>query len=440
MKYLTALVFFLLTLPVVAQAQEEPPQGMSELQAYSVFVDAYKSDDYEMALKFGEWIIEAAPRELEGYSQFSLERQFDRMVDVYVGAAEQAEDPSVKSEHLEEAEQVFEKFYETFSADEVDMFEWKLNEGRFYHENRENMDADIDDAMESYREAYEMDPERFATEGEGFFARVVLTEYADDGQRDKAFEMIDNIESYASGELQSTIDEVRESLFENPEERIEFIESRIADAEENEREEMLNNLVTLYDEVGEEEKSREAALDLYEMNDNYENTQAVADLYLSSGDYEQAIEYLKEASQKTDNDDAKKEIALDIAESYQQIDQFEQARDFARQAIQIDPESGEAYMSMASIYAGAISNCVDGSKLDREDRAVYWLVLDYLDEAKEVDSSVASSAESRAESYAEAMPSDEDKFFSQWEVGDSFQIDGDLKDCYAWIEETTVVR
>jgi len=38
------------------------------------------------------------------------------------------------------------------------------------------------------------------------------------------------------------------------------------------------------------------------------------------------------------------------------------------------------------------------------------------------------------------MPSDEDKFFNEWTVGNDFQIDGSLKSCYSWINETTTVR
>lgn len=441
MKFLSTIVAVLFMLPAAVHSQSEPPSGMNELQAYSVFVDSYRSDDYEMTIKLGEWIIEAAPKEIEGYDQFELERQFDRMIKVYNGAAEQEEDPSLQTEYLEKASGVFEKFKEVFSDDEIDSYEWALKEGRFYHENRENMDATIDDAIEHYFRAFEIDSEQFAQEADGFYSEILLTELAKEGERDRVFQMIEEIESYASGELQSTIDEVRESLFESPEERIEFYESQLAeDASEEEREQILGNLVDLYEEVENEERAEETALELYELNGNLENTQAVADIYLSAGDYRNAINYLLEAEELAEDEETRLELLLDIAESYQQLEEFENARDYAQQAIDLDEESGEAYMRMSSIYAGAVSNCVDGNNLDREDRAVYWLVLDYLDEARAADSSVESEAQNRAESYTEAMPSDEDKFFSEWEAGDSFQINGELKGCYGWINETTTVR
>lgn len=423
-----------------AQAQEEPPHGMNELQAYSVFVDAYKSDDYELAVQYGEWMIEATPRELEGHDGFSLERQFRRMIDVYVAMAEEETDPSIKSEHLSKAENTFNTLFDTFSEDEVDYYDWYLRQGRFYHENREHLDATMEDAVTSYQKMFEIDSERFAQEGDGFFAQVVLTELADDGEREETLAMIEQLEPYAGTELQDTISEVREGFFENPEERIEFIESRIAEAEGEEREEMLESLVELYDETGQGEKATEIALELYEVNPNYENTRAVADIFLSEGNYEEAIDYLEEAMERSDTEEQRKEIAIEISESYQQLDQFEEARDYANQALSIDSNYGEAYMTIASIYANTISNCTGGGTLEREDRAVYWLVVDYLEKAKEADPSLASTADNRAESYRGAMPSSEDKFFSGWESGDSFEVDGNLSPCYSWVNETTTVR
>jgi len=196
----------------------------------------------------------------------------------------------------------------------------------------------------------------------------------------------------------------------------------------------------LYEQTENVQKSEDAALELYEMNPNMENTRSVADIYLSDGDFSQAVDYLLEAEKLAESDGVRHELMLEISESYQQMEEYQQAREYARNAINIDENSGDSYMRIASIYANTIRSCVDGSKLDREDRAVYWLVVDYLEEAERVDSSVASTAQSQAESYSGAMPSDEDKFFNEWTVGNDFQIDGTLKSCYSWINETTTVR
>lgn len=440
MKYIFSIVILIITLPDHSHAQAEPPRGMGELEAYSVFLDAYRSGDYELALNFGEWMLEARPREISGHDGFSLERQFDRMIEVYVNLAEGVNDPSQKTAYLENAEQVFDLVFDTFEEEEIDVYEWHLKQGRFYHENHEQMKATIDDAFENYEILYEIDSQRFAEESDGFFAIVLLTEYANSGESDKALEMIDEIEDNASSELLNTINDVRESLFANPEERIEFIEGRLAEAEGAEREEMLQSLVDLYNNVNDSEKAFETAMELYRINPDFENTRRVADRHLSDGNYSEAVDFLTEAMEIAETESDRKEIALEIAESYQQTGQFREARDYAQQALQIDGNYGEAYLAMASIYTRTISDCTGGEALDRDDRTVYWLVLDYIEKAAAVDPSLASRANNQAEPYKQAMPSAEDKFFKGWEAGDSFTIDGELGECYAWINETTRVR
>lgn len=421
-------------------AQQEPPNGMGELEAYAVFMDAYKADDHQMAINFGEWMIEAKPKTIEGYDNFNLLRQFDRMIKVYQGAAEKESDPSTKTEYLEKSLSVFKEVYDTFSEDELDVYEWKLKEGRFYHENYSGLNVGTQEIAAKYEEAYLEDPKRFTETSNGYFADFLLGNYSSQGQRDKAFAMIDEIEDYASPDLQNKIKNVRESLFSGPEERIEFYESELADADESEKIELYSSLIDLYEETDMIEEAAEAALSLYELDSSYANTRRIATLHLDKGNYEEAIEYLNESLEKAENNSDKKEIALELAETHQQIEEFRQARRYARQAIDLDSDYGEAYIRVASIYAASISHCTGGQALEQEDRTVYWLVVDYLNKAKEVDPSLSSNANNRAQSYRSAMPTTEDKFFKGWESGDSFRINGEVRECYAWIDETTTVK
>src|SRR5690625_6160816 len=56
---------------IYSQDAGVPPSGMSELEAYSIFYDAYRTGDYELALTYGEWIVASRPRAIEGYDGFS---------------------------------------------------------------------------------------------------------------------------------------------------------------------------------------------------------------------------------------------------------------------------------------------------------------------------------------------------------------------------------
>jgi hypothetical protein len=95
---------------------------------------------------------------------------------------------------------------------------------------------------------------------------------------------------------------------------------------------------------------------------------------------------------------------------------------------------------MARIYASAISQCSAGRQIDRDDRTVYWLVLDYLDRARSADPSVANAVTREYRTYTPALPTAEDKFFRGWETGETIQIGSNISECYAWINETTTVR
>ncbi|MEX0994647.1 MAG: hypothetical protein WD599_03905 [Balneolaceae bacterium] len=438
MKKLILITGLLVGLSSLSYGQSEPPYGMSQLEAYSLFYENYRTGDYEMALTFGRWMLEAKPREIQGHRSFTLDTQFDRFIKVYEGLAEEESDPSAKSEYLEKALEIFDLTFETFTEEEIDIFRWTYRKGRFYQDHYRNLPGGLDNAYENYEKAFEMDPQRFTEMNDGYFARILLQNYASNGEEEKALQMIDEIEGYASASLKAVINEVRNELFDEPEERIEFLESRLAEVDN--KEEILTELADLYEEIGNRGKAIEAARELYNLNPDFENTRKLADISLSNAQYREALNYLIEAFEKAPSDNVKKEIALEISSTYQNIDNLQSAREYARKARDIDPDWGQPYLRISSIYAAAVSQCTSERKIEREDRTVYWLVLDYLDRARQVDSSVGSTVNRRYDSYTAVMPTAEDKFFRGWEEGESFQIDGSIGDCYSWINETTTIR
>jgi tetratricopeptide (TPR) repeat protein len=438
------LILLALTVAVTsvnyAQESGEPPFGMSHIAAYSIFTEAVRNNDHEMALQFGEWMLVAQPREMEGVTTFRLDRQFERLIGVYTALAEEESDPTEKRKHLEEADAIFDLTFEIFEEDEIDVFRWTHNRGRFYQDHFATLRISIDEAFAWYEKAFELNPEQFSESGGGYFAGILLSHYVSSGQRDKAMAMIDEIEDIASAELQQEIDRLREELFESPEERITFLESRLDRAEGEEREVMMIGLVDLYDETGQSEKAASMARELYEMNPGFENTRRLADLYLAEGNSSEAIRYLNELVERTDDSRVKGGILLELAEAHQQIGELPNARRFARRAVNEEGHRGEAFMRISSIYAAAVSQCTGGQALDRDDRTVYWLILDYLERAIEADPALRSTAQNRIDTFKSAMPSAEDKFFRGWETGDTFRINSSIGECYAWIDEETRVR
>ncbi|MEX0661501.1 MAG: hypothetical protein WEA58_08735 [Balneolaceae bacterium] len=438
MKKYIALLILITGLSTTVNAQSEPPYGMSEIAAYSIFYDNYRTGDYEMALQFGKWMLEAKPKTIEGATRFSLDQQYRRMINVYTELANEQSDPSEKSKYLDLALGLYDDAFETFSEEEIDYFEWNYRKGRFYQEHSNDISNGMDMAYEQYKVAFELDAERFAEAGDGYFVRILLDNYVNNDQRDEALAMIEILEPIGGQEVEEAISDARDSIFDSPEERITFLESQLAADEENL--ELLNELASLYERQGDRAKAIETAEKLYELDASYDNTRKLADYAKSDAQYEKALTFLKEAREKTDEQTQKRNISLEIAEAYQNLNQFESARSFARQAIDIDPNWGDPYLRIASIYAGTISRCTSDRTIDRDDRSVYWLVLDYLDKAESADSSVANRVQRDKQTYQSVLPSSEDKFFRGWTTGDKVMVDGNINSCYSWIGEETTVR
>ncbi|WP_069131158.1 tetratricopeptide repeat protein [Rhodohalobacter halophilus] len=439
MKKIIAAFVILIAISTSVNAQDaEPPYGMSELQAYSIFYENYRTGNYDMALQFGRWMLEAKPRNIEGANRFSLPRQYERMINVYRELAKQESDPSLASAYLDTVQIIYDDAFETFSEDEIDFYTWHFNKGRFYQENQSNISGGMDRAYEEYEKAYELDAERLTQAGDGYYINILLSNYVSKGEREKALAMIDEVESFAGNSLMNQINEIRDGLFSDPEERIEFLEGRLAENPGDIT--LLKEIANLYESSGMRDEAIDYARQIFEAERTYENAKRLAEYALSDGQNRQALNYWQQALDIAESNSQRKTAVMQLADISQNMGNLQEARRFARRGIQLDRNWGDPYLKMADIYASAIRQCTSGRQMDRDDRSVYWLVLDYLDRARSADSSVANTVERQYRTYEPVTPSSEDKFFRGWETGDEIRIGSNISECYAWIDETTTVR
>lgn len=420
-------------------ADAQPPNGLDKLSAYSLFYQNYKNNQYEEALKYGRWILKGMPKKLEGYGQFSLPTQLDRLVTIYSEIGKTKTDPSVREAYIDSAAMIYDKVFETFSKDEIDYYQWYLSQGSFYRQNQDFIDNAIQKQTAAYAKAFKLDPVKTAKAADGYYVKVMLQNLADNGSEEakkEALAIIDKVEPTAGEALQNYFDKIRTELFDTPEEQMAFLKTKVK--EEPENVEYLRQLRDLYQEQGNVQEAAELSEKLYKLNPSYENASALANAAIENANYDVAIKYLNEAKTKTEDKEKLKAIYLNLANAYLNQGQLQQARANARQAIQADPNWGRPYILMADIYARAVTQCTEGRTLERSDRAVYWLVIDYLNKAKSRDSSVSSAANSRLQSYRRVTPTKEDIFFmNSWKEGQPIRIGSG---CYAWISESTTVR
>lgn len=107
-----------------------------------------------------------------------------------------------------------------------------------------------------------------------------------------------------------------------------------------------------------------------------------------------------------------------------------QARTYARQALELKPDMGKAYILIGDAYARSSSSCSDDKM---GGRSVFWAAVDKYQRAKSVDPEMAETADKRIASYAGSYPDKETAFFLGINSGDSFTVG-------CWIGETTTVR
>jgi tetratricopeptide (TPR) repeat protein len=420
----------------------EPPHGLSELQAYYLFYSKFSKNKYKGALKYGRWILKDMPRKIKNYSAYDLPTNMDRFVTIYSKLAEDANDPTVKSAYVDTVNMIYDKVFNTFSEDEIDAYQWHINRGRFDQKYSDFIDDADAKTIDQYLKAFKLKPDKM-TEGKGYYLRVLLKDLVSKDtpeSKKQAMAIIKKVDGHVNNEkLEKYIDGVRKHLFTNPSQRIAYLQKKLKKNPKDE--DALKKLRDLYkrqDKTQEVEKINEK---LYQIDPNYQNAANLANYAIKNGNSDKAIKYLEKAQSQTDDQSKLKVIYLNLARAYMNKGTLTSARKYAKKAIHIDPDLGKAYILTADIYAKAVSKCTANRELDKSDRAVYWLVLDYLEKAKKVDPSVKSTADSQLESYRPAAPTKEDIFFnSNWKKGKKIQINGSLNKCYSWINESTTVR
>lgn len=433
---LLLLVSFLLAQSAMAQNKEIPeaPFGFSPVEVLTIFNGNFSNRDYEGALPFGRWLLIAHPKEMElpGNAQYRADRTFDRMITVYTEISKKQNDPIVRSAYIDSAKALYNKVFEIFTPDEIDEYRWRFEFGRFY-QTYSGISDNNSKAAEQYMKLYERNPQRLVTDANGYYIQFIINQLVVQGNRDRAISLMAETESMAGPQTLAYFASVRDRLFSNPEERIEYLLTLGDDLE------ILYELFDLYTRVGNRGKVTELAKTLYDRDPNYENTMRMANRAASNANYREAIRFLEEAMTKTDDITNQRQAALDIADNYMNLDNLQRAREYARRATQLDPSWGQPHLKIAEIYGQAVSSCAGGS-MTRQDKVVYWLVLDYLDRARDTDASTRQFVQRQYQTFLNAAPNVEEKFYMNWIVGDRIRVNGDLRECYAWIGETTTVR
>lgn len=413
--------------PVAAQSSDEAPDENTKMVHYSLYYEDFKAGNYADALRNLRWLLDNAP-EYAGPGKAD-DRNFERAVVVYDSLSARAADETLARAYLDTAIALHDQVLSTLEDAnvEVNRFKWTLDKGRFIQKHPDELSDLQDEALALYVQAYEMNPEGI----DPYYVQILINHYAKTDKEKAVAFMSDVEERFRDNEgVTSYIAQVRNMLFRTPEERMEFLESQLAKNPEDTQ--LVTELFDIYQELGMRAKMYEIGERLMAMEPSADTYRIIAKLRLDDGEPAEAMELYEKAVGMAGNATARDYYNMGVAQ--QQMGSLSRARTYFRQALDVDPGFGASYIAIGDLYATAVSNC---GSFEREDRAVYWLVIDYYNRAKNADAALANTANQKIRTYQRSFPDQEALFFKGWQVGQNYRID---YGCYAWIAETTTVK
>ncbi len=173
---------------------------------------------------------------------------------------------------------------------------------------------------------------------------------------------------------------------------------------------------------------------LYAKEPSHQSAYALGIYYLKQGSASKALGFFKEAIDMCGDCPEKEDYLLAASSAAVSAGQASTAANYARKVLQVNPNSGKAYMIIADAIAA--SKCGD-NEFTR--KAPYYLAVDYLIKAKSVDSEVASAANQKIAAYKARFP-DKKMLFQYSMIDGSGNVKSDPITIGCWVNETTKAR
>ena len=152
-------------------------------------------------------------------------------------------------------------------------------------------------------------------------------------------------------------------------------------------------------------------------------------LYYKKGETEKSIAYFDKAIALADSTTEQASCCYQAARILFDQKQWSRAKQYALKAIALNPNDGKPYILIAQMYASNPNWCKEATL----NRCTYFAVIDKLQKAKSVDTSVTDEATRLIDTYTAHVPSDHDLAYLGLKKGNSVILGG-------WIDETIILR
>lgn len=194
---------------------------------------------------------------------------------------------------------------------------------------------------------------------------------------------------------------------------------------------LLKKVLGLLDNAGctDSDLYYNAAENLYQIERTSESAYHLAEMNFDKMNFDRAEDYYLEAVELGDDNFLKSTYYTKLATLRLNSEDYRTARDYAKKAIESNPDNGTAYMIVGNAYSS-----VKPFNDELQNQMVYWVAADYFRKAKEKDPDLSGRVNEYIQTVSRLFPKKEDLFFiSVIEEGVPYTVGG-------WINETTTVR
>jgi tetratricopeptide (TPR) repeat protein len=145
-----------------------------------------------------------------------------------------------------------------------------------------------------------------------------------------------------------------------------------------------------------------------------------------------AEKYYNEAIAMSDNPEKKAELYFVLGNIALKQNQYQRVKQHFQNCIRENPNHGKAYRLLASAYASGGRNIFpDDNVLSK---CIWYAVVDKLERAKQLDSSIAQECNKQINDYSKGFPTKEEiHMHPSLEIGANFLVGG-------WVNETVKIR
>ncbi|MBR5013343.1 MAG: hypothetical protein IKY16_01925 [Bacteroidales bacterium] len=142
-------------------------------------------------------------------------------------------------------------------------------------------------------------------------------------------------------------------------------------------------------------------------------------LYAGRGDYDNAVKFMNEAIAAEESDAVTDGgYYYELAAFCFKSSKYAQAFEAAQKVVDLDPSlAGKTYMLIGTIWGS-----VPCSGNDIEQRAKYWVAVDYMNKAKNADETLAEDATNYIRQYSSYYPQTAEAFMYDFTNGQSYTV------------------